>query len=252
MRLKKTLQLVACVAGCEAVGLIGSAFTMPSIPGWYASLAKSAVNPPNWVFGPVWTLLFALMGVSLWLMIGSPAAGDAWFSRLWRRLSKRHDPAAAAKKEAIAFFGVQLGLNLLWSAIFFGLHRPDVAFFGILALWLAIYATMRRAENVSRAAAWLLLPYILCVTFAGFLNYSIWQLNADGVPEPLGSAPAIESPLPAGYSAEDYSIAAMTGANCRKSEECQTPMQYQLRSNCPYTSICLKGQCAVVCPGRGK
>ncbi|MCX7800121.1 MAG: tryptophan-rich sensory protein [Fimbriimonadales bacterium] len=136
-------------------GAIGGAATGPAIAPWYAGLAKPAWNPPNWVFGPVWTILYASMGSAAWLA--------------WR---------AGAKPSAFVLFGVQLLLNALWSVLFFGLRRPDLAFFEILALFAAIVACAAAFSAASRAAAWLMVPYAAWVAFAAALNLAIWRLNA--------------------------------------------------------------------------
>ena len=151
-------KLIISIAVPELAGIIGSVFTVPSIAGWYAGIVKPALNPPAWVFGPVWTALFALMGISAFL--------------IWKKGLERRDV-----KIALCIFIGQLILNTLWSVIFFGLRSPAGAFVGLVILWLAILATIIAFAKISRPAAWLLVPYILWVSFAGYLNYSIWQLN---------------------------------------------------------------------------
>lgn len=127
-------------------------------PGeWYAGLVKPAWNPPNWVFGPVWTLLYFCIGLSGWLV---------WREAGWRSAAP-----------ALAVYGLQLILNAAWSWLFFGLHRPGLAFAEIVVLWLGILATVLLFKRLSRPAAWLLLPYLCWVGFAGVLNLSLWQLN---------------------------------------------------------------------------
>jgi benzodiazapine receptor len=158
MKLRAVVRLAACIAVSELAGIIGSVFTTPSIPGWYAALARPAFNPPNRVFGPVWTTLFALMGVALFLV--------------WQKKEDRQ-----AKKYAVIAFFVQLGLNTLWSILFFGLQSPAWAFVDIVALWFGIVVTMLLFYRISKSAAWLLLPYLLWVSFAGVLNAAIWMLN---------------------------------------------------------------------------
>lgn len=143
---------------CELAGIVGSVFTTPSISTWYAGLARPALNPPNWVFGPVWTTLFALMGIAAYLV--------------WRQDLKRRNI-----KIALGVFVFQLLLNVLWSILFFGLHNPGAAFIEIIFLWLAILATIILFARISRPAAWLLVPYILWVSFASYLNFMLWQLN---------------------------------------------------------------------------
>jgi tryptophan-rich sensory protein len=151
--------LAVAVALCEAAGLLGSVFTAGSLSSWYAGLAKPAATPPGWLFGPVWTALYALMGVAAWLAY---RAGDT--NRRTRRT-------------ALALFGVQLLLNTLWSVLFFGLQDPALALADIVLLWLAIVATIASFARLSRTAAWLLVPYLLWVTFATHLNWSVVALN---------------------------------------------------------------------------
>jgi tryptophan-rich sensory protein len=130
------------------------------MPGdWYSSLAKPEWTPPPWVFGPAWTILYAMM------------AGAAW--RLWRRLGAR--PLEA--RRALVLFTVQLALNLAWTPVFFGMQRPDLALVVIIALWVAIVATIMAAWKACKTAAALLMPYLAWVTFATALNMAIWRLN---------------------------------------------------------------------------
>lgn len=151
------LQALGYIVLIELIGNIGSFATFSQITNWYAQLAKPAFNPPNWLFGPVWTLLFALMGVSLYLVV---KGGQK-----------------KATQSAIFLFGLQLTLNVLWSFIFFGWHQPGLAFIEIVLLWLAIVATIKAFFRLSPLAAWLLVPYLGWVTFASALNYAVWQLN---------------------------------------------------------------------------
>lgn len=158
MTKKDFLKLIIAIVVAELAGVIGSIFTTPAIASWYTSLIKPSLNPPSWVFAPVWTTLFALMGVA------------AFF--VWRKGWGRKEV-----KIALAIFIVQLTLNTLWSIIFFGLHSPGAAFFEIILLWLAIIVTIIAFAKISKLAAWLLAPYIIWVSFAAYLNYSIWMLN---------------------------------------------------------------------------
>ncbi|MDD5626665.1 MAG: tryptophan-rich sensory protein [Patescibacteria group bacterium] len=157
MRSKKIVQLIVSVVVCQGVGVLGSLFTMPAIPGWYASLVKPSFSPPNWVFAPAWTTLFLLMGIALYLV--------------WQKGGGRE------RERALSIFFGQLMLNVLWSSLFFGLHSPQIAFLEILILWLSILATVIVFYRISRVAGLLLLPYILWVSFAAILNFSIWRLN---------------------------------------------------------------------------
>ena len=166
MRWNDFLKLVLAIAASEVAGIAGALFTAPAISsGWYAALVKPALNPPAWVFGPVWTTLYALMGVSLFLIWKqhSNILQNVGMLRMW--------------KMGIAVFFVQLILNALWPALFFGLHSPRMAFVGIIFLWLAILLTIIAFAKISKPAAWLLAPYILWISFAAYLNYSIWMLN---------------------------------------------------------------------------
>ena len=150
------LKLLASVILCQAAGLVGSVFTFPSIPTWYATLVKPWFTPPNWVFGPAWTTLFLLMGISLYLV--------------WQK-------GLAKNKAAISLFGAQLGLNVLWSVLFFGLQSPFLAFAEIIVLWIFILLTIIKFYKIDRKAAYMLVPYIAWVTFAASLNYFVWMLN---------------------------------------------------------------------------
>jgi tryptophan-rich sensory protein len=145
-----------CMACFLAAGL-GSLLTMVSLESWYTGLAKPSWNPPPWVFGPVWTALYAMMAVAGWLV--------------WRRHK-------TARRLALRWFAVQLALNVGWSAVFFGLQMPGLAFVEILALCFAIAATLTTFWQVSRPAGILLVPYLLWVSFAVALNLAIWRLNA--------------------------------------------------------------------------
>lgn len=153
------LRLAACILVCQAAGAIGSVFTVTSLDSWYASLVKPSFNPPGWVFGPVWTTLYTLMGIAAWLV--------------WRR----GDLSSPPVRNALFLFAVQLALNTLWSALFFGLKSPLLALVGIVALMAAILATIVAFKPISPAAAWLMTPYLAWVAFASILNAAIWRLN---------------------------------------------------------------------------
>lgn len=166
MTLKSFLKVLLSIAICELAGIIGAVFTVSAIPGWYATLTKPALNPPAWVFGPVWTTLYALMGISLFLI---------WWDHLY--LIRTNKRIVTVWRSGVVLFFVQLALNALWSVIFFGLHSPGGALVDIILLWLAIVWTMITFYKISRPAAYLLVPYILWVSFAAYLNYAIWALN---------------------------------------------------------------------------
>lgn len=154
--MSKILKFIVSVVGAELIGSIGVVFTSPNINTWYASLIKPGFNPPNWLFAPAWTILFFLMGWAFYL--------------IWINKSKN-------KSTAYWAFGIQFLLNIIWSAIFFGLKLPNIAFFEIVILWLAILWTIIEFYKVNKTAGYLLIPYILWVSFASTLNYYVWMLN---------------------------------------------------------------------------
>ena len=156
--MNKTLLLIISVVICQLAGIIGSFFTFNSVKTWYLTLNKPVFNPPSWVFGPVWTILFLLMGISLFL---------AW--------SKGFDNSQV--KIALLIFAAQLILNVLWSILFFGLKSPLFAFIEIVILWVFILLTIIYFYPISKPASFLLIPYILWVTFASVLNFAIFLLN---------------------------------------------------------------------------
>lgn len=151
-------KLLILILLCEGVGFLGSFFTVANIPTWYASLEKAPFNPPNWIFGPVWTILYFLMAVSLFLI-------------LEKKIKKQ-------KTVLIALFIIQLVLNFLWSLIFFGLHQPAIAFLEIELLWIAIALLIIDSWKYSKSAAILLVPYLLWTSFASLLNLYIVVLNS--------------------------------------------------------------------------
>jgi tryptophan-rich sensory protein len=152
-------KLVLAVAVCLLAGYAGSIFTTSSVSTWYPTLNKPAFTPPSSVFAPVWTALYLMMGVAAYLV--------------WRR-----GLANETVKGALLIFVMQLALNVLWSLLFFGLQSPSLGLLAILALWMAILLTGLWFARIAPAAALLLVPYFLWVTFASVLNFSIWQMNA--------------------------------------------------------------------------
>lgn len=156
-RARLWLGLVGWILAALAAGALGGLATGSSVDTWYRSIAKPDWTPPDWLFGPVWTTLYVLMGVAAW--------------RVW----KRARPGGA--RGALGLFGLQLVLNAVWSLLFFGLRAPGPAFFELIALWVCIAATALAFSRWDRLAAWLLAPYLLWVSFAGALNLSIWMLN---------------------------------------------------------------------------
>jgi tryptophan-rich sensory protein len=156
--MNNTVKFFTAIIVSGLAGVIGSVFTTSSASGWYITITKPTLNPPAWVFGPVWTTLYVLMGISAFLV--------------WKKGWNRRDV-----KIALSIFAGQLILNTLWSIIFFGLHSPGWALIEIILLWLAILATIITFAKISKLAGWLLVPYILWVSFAMYLNYSIYVLN---------------------------------------------------------------------------
>jgi translocator protein len=155
----KIIPFIFSIALCFLAGAIGSLFTYSEITNWYASLQKPFFNPPNWIFGPVWSLLYLLMGIALY---------EVWTSQTKTK----------KKKLAITYFFIQLVLNSLWSILFFGLHSPFLAFLEILVLATMIVLTIQKFFYISKVAAWLMIPYLAWVCFATVLNLSIVLLNS--------------------------------------------------------------------------
>jgi tryptophan-rich sensory protein len=150
--------LVGALLLCYAAAGVGGLLTAAGMrDGWYAQLAKPDWTPPDWVFGPVWTVLYTMMAVAAWLV--------------WRQ------PNAPGRNVALVLFAIQLALNPFWSALFFAMHSPGAAFAEITLLWLAIAATALSFWRVSTMAFMLMLPYLVWVGFAGVLNWALWQLN---------------------------------------------------------------------------
>ncbi len=154
---KKYLLLIFSLTICYIAAFIGSVFTTPSIFTWYASLQKPFFNPPNWIFGPVWSILYTAMGYALYLVLIKTTKKD--------------------KQYAIKSFALQLILNTLWSIVFFGLHFPGIALIVIILLWGAIFLTIRQFYPLSKIASYLLIPYLFWVSFAILLNLGILMLN---------------------------------------------------------------------------
>lgn len=156
IKLSDIEKLIISILICLLAGFIGSYFTTPAITTWYATLQKPSFTPPDRVFLPVWTSLFIMMGLSLFLV--------------WQKEEK--------KVTALYIFAAQLVLNILWSVAFFGLKSPLLGLIEIIILWIAILATILSFMKISRTAGYLLIPYILWVSFAAILNFSIWRLNS--------------------------------------------------------------------------
>lgn len=156
--MKNLPKLLIAVVGCELVGFLGTPFTISAIPSWYAVLNKPFFAPPNWIFGPMWTLLYFLMGVAFYL--------------IWKQGFEKKKVKTAGK-----YFLAQLGVNFVWSPVFFGLRAPFLGLVVIVVMWGLIVATMRKFYPLSRLAFYLLVPYLLWVSFATTLNAAIVMLN---------------------------------------------------------------------------
>lgn len=159
-------RLAVCLAVPQLAGIVGAFFTAPAIPTWYAALQKPSFSPPNWLFGPVWILLYLMMGVAAYL-VWSKASGG------WGTLTGRNKKA----KSALIIFCAHLFFNAIWSVIFFGMRNPGLALVDIVAIWIFIVILIIKFWKIDRRAAWLLIPYFLWVSFASILNYFIWILN---------------------------------------------------------------------------
>jgi translocator protein len=151
------LSLVPFLVVCFVAAAIGSVATNRSVNTWYPQLRKPDWNPPKWVFGPVWSVLFAMMALSAWLV---------WRAAGWR-----------GAESALLLFAIQLALSPIWSVVFFGMRAIGGAFAEILLLWMMIIATAVAFSSISFLAAWLLIPYVAWVAFASYLNFRIWQMN---------------------------------------------------------------------------
>jgi benzodiazapine receptor len=158
MKLAIVIKFVICLILTFSAAFVGSIFTREAVPDWYATLNRPSFTPPNWLFSPVWTILYLLMAISAFIV---------WQKGL----------ANPAVKIALILYLIQLILNALWSVIFFGLKLPLPAFIEIIMLWTAIAFTILAFARVSITAALILVPYILWVSFAAVLNFSIWFLN---------------------------------------------------------------------------
>lgn len=163
MKNKNFFKLIVSLAVPQIVGLLGSVFTQTQVNSWYAYVEKPFFTPPNWIFAPAWISLYLLMGISFFLV--------------WRKGLKTREV-----KFALLIFIFQLILNLFWSFIFFFLKNPGIAFTEIISLWFAILATILAFYQISKRSAYLLIPYIVWVTFAAILNLSIWMLNSGNEP----------------------------------------------------------------------
>lgn len=150
--------LALCIAIPLVAGAIGSVFTIAAIPTWYATLQKPSFTPPSWAFGPVWTMLYILMGIALFLVV-------------------RNGMGTAPVRRATGIFAAQIGANALWSFLFFGMRSPLLGLFDIVLLDILVVGTILAFYRVSRPAAWLLVPYFCWLCIATALNTAVWVLN---------------------------------------------------------------------------
>lgn len=155
---KKIIQFITSILVCQMAGILGAIFTISAIPLWYNNINKPSFNPPSWVFGPVWTILYTMMGISFFLI---------WIDKNEKK----------RKQTALIIFGIQLFLNAIWSPIFFGLRSPLLGLMVIILMWIFIILTIIKFFKISKTAAFLLIPYFFWVSFATILNFFIWQLN---------------------------------------------------------------------------
>ena len=157
--MNKYMKILIFVATCLGVGIIAGMATQTGVKTWFPTLVKPVFNPPSWLFAPVWTFLYILMGI---------AAG-----RVWGRIDFDREKV----RKALLFFVIQLALNALWSVLFFGMHNPLLALIEIVILWLMIYETFVKFIKIDKIAGYLFIPYLLWVSFATVLNASLWWLN---------------------------------------------------------------------------
>jgi benzodiazapine receptor len=151
------VSLIIAIIICFGAAAIGSFFTAKSVSTWYVTLNKPTWNPPSWLFGPVWTILYLMMAISIWL--------------IWSKFTFKDYPVI------YSIFALQLILNVIWSGIFFGLRQPGWAVIDIAVLWILILLYVLFTWPVSKAASLLFVPYLLWVGFAGVLNFTIWRIN---------------------------------------------------------------------------
>lgn len=159
LKLKRWLALVGLVFVCQGVGALGAISTVQSLDSWYSALNKPFFNPPNWIFGPVWTSLYLMMAVSSWLVLGTEIKNKE------------------LKRRALFLFVLQLVLNACWSFLFFGMRHPFYGLVDIVLLCIFIFLTIKSFQRISKWAAILLWPYFAWVSFATVLNFSLWWLN---------------------------------------------------------------------------
>ena len=156
--MKNVYKLIIAIAIPLAIGSISGYLTATSVNGWFVTLNKPFFNPPKWLFAPVWTVLYIMMGISFYIIWKSHA-----------KLEKRYT--------GYTYYWLQLALNFMWSLLFFYFQRPDLALIDIILLFIMIASTIFSFRKISKTAAWLLVPYLCWVAFATALNFQIWRLN---------------------------------------------------------------------------
>ena len=157
--LTRTFKILVMIVTCVVIGAISGLLTQEGVDTWYTTIEKPSFNPPNWIFAPVWSTLYVMMGIAAGLV--------------WHEMESQKETV----KKGLTFFAIQLALNALWSYIFFGLHNPMLALVEIILLWLMIYETFVFFNKVNKIAGYLFIPYLLWVTFATVLTASIYWLN---------------------------------------------------------------------------
>lgn len=157
-KISNILKLATCILLCQAVGITSGLLTTSENNAWYSTVIKPSWNPPGYLFAPVWTVLYLLMAIALWLV--------------WR-----YPIVSATKTKAMFLFALQLFFNFWWTILFFLLHSPLLALVDIILLWITVLVTIYKFAQYSKTAAWLLVPYISWVSFATLLNYRIWLIN---------------------------------------------------------------------------
>lgn len=157
--LSRTFKIMVMIVTCVVIGAIAGLLTQKGVDTWYPTIIKPSFNPPNWVFAPVWSTLYVMMGIAAGLV--------------WHEMDRQRETV----RKGLTFFAIQLALNALWSFLFFGLYNPLLALTEIILLWLMIYETFVQFNKVNKIAGMLFIPYLFWVTFATLLNAAIWWLN---------------------------------------------------------------------------
>ena len=203
MKVKSWSKLILSILLAQSAGIIGTFFTISAIPTWYAFLNKPMFSPPNWIFGPVWTILYTIIGISFYKIWINYKRGNSW---------------------AIKFFLFHLFLNSIWSIIFFGMKNLSLAFFEIVVMWLTAIYMVIKFKKIDKWASYLLIPYVLWISFASILNFSVWRLNLnqnkiDVFAEDLTSKKAFDDYI----FAQDNYRASLSALNLKKDSYQKNP-----------------------------